>query len=461
MLPEKILLVDDDLKMKTIVAEVLRHEGFDILTAMNGAGARSVFQANEIDLVLLDLGLPDIDGIELLQQFLHLKPHVPVIIISGFATIDRAVQATKLGAFDFIEKPLDPKRVLVTMKNALERGRLERSQATLVEDMMARYGIVGVSDEMRKLCTSVSRIAKLDIPVLITGENGTGKELMAHMIHNFSGLSKLICINCAAIPHELIESELFGHYKGSFTGAISDKVGKFEAADGGTLFLDEIGDMSHGTQAKILRALEGKEITRVGGNASTKVNARVIAATNKNLPEEIRQGRFREDLYYRLRGVTIHIPPLRERRDDIPPLAEHFLERYCRERALVVKRLTPEATQLLQQQEWRGNVRELKHFVENLAIFTDTTAVDHLAVLSLLQSLAEGTRPVTPGIMDPNQTVPHSLHDSTLSFERAVITKALQECDGNITRAAEKLNIDRATLSKKIKRLGLRSNHAE
>ncbi len=455
MLPETILLVDDDAKMKTIVAEVLRHEGFTILTAMNGHDAANIFFQNHVDLVLLDIGLPDIDGLDLLKQFLQQKPQIPVIIISGFATIDRAVQATKLGAYDFIEKPLDPKRVLVTMKNALEKGKLERSQLMLVEDMMTRYGIVGVSDVMRKLCTSVARIARLEIPVLITGENGTGKELMARMIHNFSGLPTLVCINCAAIPQELIESELFGHHKGSFTGAVMEKTGKFEAADGGTLFLDEIGDMSHGTQAKILRALEGKEITKVGGTTSTTVNVRILAATNKNLPEEIRQSRFREDLYYRLRGVTLHIPSLRERRSDIPPLAEHFLSTFCRERGIPLKRLTGDALETLQQQEWRGNVRELKHCIENLAIFSDDETIDHLAVLTLLQSLSGTSAPLN------TQHTGSSLHHSTLSFEKALIQKVLTETEGNITRAAEKLRIDRATLSKKIKRLGIKSNNSE
>jgi DNA-binding NtrC family response regulator len=455
MLPETILLVDDDEKMKTIVADVLRHEGFSMLTAMNGQDAVSAFRENTVDIVLLDLGLPDVDGIELLRQFLVLKPHVPVIIISGFATIDRAVQATKLGAFDFMEKPLDPKRVLVTLKNALERGRLERGQQVLVEDMMERYGIVGVSEEMRRICISVSRIAKLDIPVLLTGENGTGKEIVAHMIHNFSGLPTLVCINCAAIPQELIESELFGHHKGSFTGAVTDHPGKFEAADGGTLFLDEIGDMSHGTQAKILRALEGKEITRIGGTTATKVNVRVIAATNKNLAEEIRQNRFREDLYYRLRGVTLHIPPLRERRDDIPPLAEHFLQDFCRERSLPTRRFTKDALDTIREQEWRGNVRELKHVVGNLAIFADDDVIDHLAVRTLLQSLSEGGVPVMA------EHSGSSLHQSTISFERTLIQKTLHETDGNITRAAERLRIDRATLSKKIKRLGLKAGHSE
>ncbi len=449
---ETILLVDDDVKMKTIVAEVLQHEGFAMLTALNGQDALQAFGQKEVDLVLLDVALPDIDGIELLRRFVQAKPYVPVIMISGVATIDRAVQATKLGAYDFLEKPLEPQRVLITMKNALERERLKKNQQELVADMMEHFGIVGVSEELRQLCAAVSRIARLDTPVLITGENGTGKELLASMIHKFSGRSPFVCVNCAAVPHELIESELFGHRKGSFTGAVNDRLGKFQAADGGTLFLDEIGDMSPHMQAKILRALEIKEITMIGGTTPVKVNVRVIAATNKNLPAEIKEHRFREDLYYRLRGVTLNIPPLRERRDDIRPLAEHFLTDFCQERNLPLKHLSENAIEVLRTQEWRGNVRELKHFIENLAIFANERTIDRLGVLMLLESttaITEAPAPAPAAHAEPLQL-------STQSFEKRLILKTLRETGGNITRAAEKLNIDRATLSKKIKRLGLK-----
>lgn len=447
---ETILLVDDDVKMKTIVAEVLEHEGYTMLTALNGQDAMNAFGGREVDLVLLDVALPDIDGIELLRRFVQNKPHVPVIMISGVATIDRAVQATKLGAYDFLEKPLEPQRVLITMKNALEKGKLKKSQQHLVAEMMEHFGIIGVSEELQQLCSTVSRIARLDTPVLITGENGTGKELLASMIHKFSGRSPFVCVNCAAVPHELIESELFGHRKGSFTGAVSERLGKFQAADGGTLFLDEIGDMSQHMQAKILRALEVKEITMIGGTVGAKVNVRVIAATNKNLPEEIKEHRFREDLYYRLRGVSLPIPPLRERRDDIRPLAEHFLTEFCQERNLPLKRLSESAIEVLRNQEWRGNVRELRHFIDNLAIFANDRTVDRLGVLMLLESCTEVSTAPGPA------SQPEPLQLSTQSFEKRLILKTLRETGGNITRAAEKLNIDRATLSKKIKRLGLK-----
>jgi len=450
-LPETVLLIDDDAKMQSIVAEVLQHEGFTILTASNGHDARQIFEKNSIDMVLCDIKLPDIDGIDLLQHLTRTKPSVPVVMITGFATIDRAVQATRLGAYDFLEKPLEPQRVLVTIKNALEKSRLERAQYTLVVDMMQRYGVVGVSDVLKKLCASASRIAKLDTPVLITGENGVGKELLATLIHRLSGRKTIVCLNCAAVPHELIESELFGHKKGSFTGATTDKVGKFQAADGGTLFLDEIGDMSLEMQAKILRALETREISPVGGNETMKVDVRFIAATNRDIPEEIRKGKFREDLYYRLRGVMLHIPPLRDRREDIAPLARHFLEQFCTGRQIAVKKFSDMALEKLQEQPWHGNVRELKHFVENLAIFSDDDTIDHLQVLTLLQSLSH-----SPNLRPQDFTVP-SLKFTTESYEKSLIISALKESHGNITRAAEKLRIDRATLSKKIKRYGLKA----
>lgn len=453
-MPETILLVDDDVTMKSIVAEVLQHEGFTILTAMNGHDALQAMENNTIELILLDIGLPDVDGIKLLEKFIHTKPAVPVVMISGIATIDRAVASTRLGAFDFLEKPLEPQRVLLTIKNALEKSRLEKSQQALVEDTMKRYGIVGVSDALRKLCVTASRIAKLDTPVLITGESGTGKELLAGLIHQLSGRKVLVDVNCAAIPHELIESELFGHKKGSFTGAVADKLGKFQAAHQGTLFLDEIGDMSLEMQAKVLRALETKQVTMVGGNETTTIDARFIAATNKNLQEEIRQGRFREDLYYRLRGTTLHIPPLRERKEDIKPLAQHFLAAYCSNHQIPAIYFTDNALKTLDDQEWRGNARELKHIVEDLAIFADDETIDHLQALTLLHSLsASGHQSPATYHLSPAAA---SFKDTTSSYEKTLILQALSETAGNISHAAEKLHIDRATLSKKIKRYGLK-----
>ena len=415
---------------------------------MNGTDAVRIFEEHTIDLALLDIKLPDIDGVELLKQFIHKKPRVPVIMISGFATIDKAVLSTKLGAYDFLEKPLEPQRVLLTIKNALEKVRLEKNQHALVAEMMARFHIVGVSDAMTKVCVSATRIAKMDTPVLITGENGTGKEVLASLIHQFSGRSPLACVNCAAVPRELIESELFGHRKGAFTGAFTDKSGKFQTAHGGTLLLDEIGDMCVEMQAKILRALETKEVTMIGSNEVEKVDVRVIAATNKNLLAEIEQKRFRDDLYFRLRGVHLHIQPLRERPEDIEPLVKYFISQFCEDRQIPVKHITDAAIATLQKEEWRGNVRELKHFIETLVIFSDEPVIDHLNVFSQLQMFTEQQYPALVGN--------DSIRQSTKSFEANLIKHALEETKGNITRAAARLHVDRATLSKKIKRFKLK-----
>ncbi|HUL44087.1 MAG TPA: sigma-54 dependent transcriptional regulator [Bacteroidota bacterium] len=451
-MPETILLVDDDVKMKNIVAEVLQHEGYAIITAANGEDAKRALAENHADAILCDIKLPDTDGVELLKKFVAMKPEVPVIMISGFATVDLAVSATKLGAYDFLEKPLEPRRVLVTIKNALEQSRARESERALVEDMMSRYGVVGVSESLRKLCATAVRIARHSTPVLVAGENGTGKEKIAEVIHRFSGRDPWIPVNCASIPHELIESELFGHKKGAFTGALSDKVGKFQAADHGTLFLDEIGDMNHDMQAKILRALETKEVCMVGENASAAVDVRFIAATNKNLPAEIEAGRFREDLYYRLRGMILYVPPLRERREDVAPLARHFLGEYS-DKQQCVRHFDNDALEILTAQDWRGNVRELKNVVEALAIFSDDETIDHLQVRTMLQSLSKASNQVPASHA---QKPSNSLKDETATYEANLILDALKECRGNITHAAEKLNIDRATLSKKIKRYGLK-----
>lgn len=449
-MPEKILLVDDDLKMKGIVADVLQHEGYDILTATNGQDALEMWVNNPIDLALLDIKLPDIDGTDVLRKMRELKPTIPVVMISGHATIDSAVRSTRLGAYDFLEKPLEPRRVLLTIRNALEKLNLERVQEALIEDMMSRYGIVGVSASLRTICSGASRIAKTDAPVLITGENGTGKELIAMLIHRLSGRGEFVCMNCAAVPQELIESEIFGHKKGSFTGALGNKMGKFQAADGGTLFLDEIGDMSYEMQAKILRALETREVCPVGEITTTKVDVRFITATNKDLPTMIREKMFREDLYYRLRGVMLHLLPLRNRREDIKPLARYYLARYCSDHDLPERQLTDGALTMLGEQPWYGNVRELKHFIENMVIFSEGTMIDHLHVLKCLHS----DNSQSDG--DNGTDRDTSLRDTTHTFEKNLILKTLQETEGNISHAAERLHIDRATLSKKIKRYGLK-----
>lgn len=454
---EKILIVDDDQKIKIIIAEILSNEGYELLCAETGQKANEIIGNERLDLIFLDVQLPDIDGISVLKNIMHLQPHMPVVMISGFATIARAVTAVKIGAYDFLEKPFDPQRLLITTKNALEKSHLEQDQKTFVDDMMTRFGIIGVSQELRKICSLVNRIAKVDTPVLITGENGVGKEVIAKAVHELSGRKTFVPVNCAAIPKDLVESELFGHTKGSFTGAVADREGKFQQADKGTLFLDEIGDMPLDTQAKVLRAIEIKEVTAVGSSVVRKLDVRVIAATNQQLPLKIQAGEFREDLFFRLKGVSIHIPPLRERREDIPVLAEHFLNNYIKGEK--IKRFSEQALEALKRYDWHGNVRELKYLVENLALFVDDEIIDHLHVLAALRAdkPPESSRAKHgwEGVPTPDLRSTTDLQNLR-RFELELIEKTLTETNGNITRAAEILKIDRTTLSKKIKRLGLK-----
>jgi len=452
-MPNAILLVDDDEKLLRSIAEVVHHYGYTLYTARNGNDARELFKKHSVGVVLLDINLPDVSGEELLQEFVRQKPMTSVVMISGFGTIERAVKCTKWGAYDFLEKPLEPQRVLTTVRNAMQKFHLEAAQQTLVEEMLKHYGIVGVSEVMKKIYSDASRIAKYDTPVLITGESGTGKECLAQLIHRLSGRASFVPFNCAAVPQELIESELFGHTKGAFTGATSDKQGKFQLADNGTLFLDEIGDMSLNMQSKILRALETKDVSKVGGNETERVNARCIAATNKNLSSEIRNGKFREDLLYRLRGITFHLPPLRERRDDIPHLARYFLSEWCKKNKTEHKRLSERTEHIVQEQDWRGNVRELKYVVETLAMYSDNETIDHIQTQSLLASLDE-PQFSSLDYRTYQQSLP--LHEALEHFEKNLIQQSLLETQGNISHAAEKLHIDRAHLSKKIKRFGLK-----
>jgi two-component system nitrogen regulation response regulator NtrX len=450
-LHDTVFIIDDDPSIVDILSMAMEDGEYNVVRAFAGNQALEMIERNEIDVVLLDIDLPEIDGIELLKIFVQKKPHIPVIMISGNATIERAVSTTKIGAYDFIEKPFDLDRVLILVRNALEKSHLEKNQAALVQDMMTQYKMVGVSNALQKICASASRIAKYNSPILLTGENGTGKERIAMLIHQLSGRKNFVAVNCAAVPHELFESELFGHKKGAFTGAVSDKYGKFQQAHRGTLFLDEIGDMNVEMQAKILRAIELKEVTMVGGNETTKIDVRFITATNKNLSEEIRKGMFREDLYYRLRGITLHIPPLRERREDIIPLAENLLQLACEEQRLGKKRFTDSALQILSQQEWKGNIRELKHVVETLCIFSDEQTIDHLQTQSLLYSLSESENKKQANVTTL------SLEKAVAEYEQRLIRVALQESSDNISRAAEKLQIDRTTLTKKIKRYDLKT----
>jgi len=366
----KILIIDDERAIRNTLKEILTYEKYQVDLAENAKQALEKVKINELDLILCDIKMPDTDGIELLPQLLELHPDTPVVMISGHGNIDTAVEAIKKGAYDFIEKPLDLNRLLITIRNALDRSNLVTETKKLRKKIDQRYTIVGKSPAITHILEMSDKVARTDARVLITGANGTGKELFARRLHDLSPRSSapFIEVNCAAIPSELIESELFGHEKGAFTSAIKQRKGKFEQAEGGTLFLDEIGDMSLSAQAKVLRALQENEISRVGGEKAIRVNVRVIAATNKDLQKEILVGNFREDLYHRLSVIVIRVPSLNERTEDIPLLAEYFIEMICEDYGMPRKSITPEALEELKGIRWTGNIREFRNVIERLII---------------------------------------------------------------------------------------------
>jgi len=372
----KILIVDDEMPIRRILREILEFEQYEVEEASDGLECIAKVQREKYDVVIMDIKMPKMDGIEALERLQILTPETPVIMVSGHGTIDTAVEAVKKGAFDFISKPPDLNRMLITVRNAMEKAELVTTTRVLQKQVKSGgkgVTMIGESAPIAEIKRLLEKVAPTDSRVLITGQNGTGKELVARWIHEKSNRANgpIVEVNCAAIPAELIESELFGHKKGSFTGAIADRPGKFEQADGGTLFLDEIGDMSLDAQAKVLRALQESRITRVGDNKEIKVDVRVIAATNKNLRDEIDHGRFREDLYHRLAVIVVRVPSLNERRDDIPLLIEHFNRRISDDYGHPPKNFTPEAIRALQEYNWTGNIRELANVVERLLILCD------------------------------------------------------------------------------------------
>jgi two-component system, NtrC family, nitrogen regulation response regulator NtrX len=366
----RILVIDDERAIRNTLKEVLEYENHEVDVAEDGPSGIELFESGSYDIVLCDIKMPKMDGIEVLLKLAGINADVPVVMISGHGNIDTAVDAIKKGAFDFLEKPVDLNRVLITIKNALERSTLVTQTKNLKKQVSRRYEIIGESEGILKVKEMIDRIAPTEARVLITGANGTGKELVAHQIHEKSNRSRgpFVEVNCAAIPSELIESELFGHEKGSFTSAIKQRIGKFEQANGGTIFLDEIGDMSLSAQAKVLRALQESKITRVGSDKDIQVNVRVIAATNKNIREEIDRNNFREDLYHRLSVILIHVPTLNERSSDIPLLASHFNSVICNEYGMSLKKISKDAISELQKINWTGNIREFRNVLERLII---------------------------------------------------------------------------------------------
>ena len=447
---DHILIVDDEKGILDALSAVLDDEGYTVSTAENGSEALKKIKDDTPSVILLDVWLPDIDGLEILREIRSAYPGVAVIVMSGHGTIETAVRATKLGAYDYIEKPLSMERVHLIVKHAIEQQRLELENVQLKGRIEKWYEIIGESPSMRSLKEQILVVGRSNSRVLITGENGTGKELIARSVHRASQRADkpFIAVNCAAIPETLIESELFGHEKGAFTGAVSVQRGKFEIADSGTLFLDEIGDMSLNTQAKVLRVLQEQEFQRVGGTRNIRVDVRLITATNKNLSDEIKKGAFREDLFYRINVIILNAPPLRERKEDIPLLAEHFLNEVIREQGLKDKRLTDQSIELMKGYDWPGNVRELRNLMERVAIMT---AGDRINPADLSIIAGDQQQNVSTLINAGSG----SLKDARAGFERYFILEKLRENKWNITKAAEDLKIERSNLHRKIKLLGI------
>ncbi len=374
----KLLIIDDEKSIRRTLREILEYEKYEVDEAADGMEGIALIQKNKYEVVLCDIKMPKMDGIEVLDKIMQISSDIPVVIISGHGNIETAVEAVKKGAFDFIAKPLDLNRLLVTIRNAMDKSTLVTETKVLKKKVNKTFDMIGASKPILLIQEMIERVAPTDARVLITGGNGSGKELVARWLHEKSNRANapMVEVNCAAIPSELIESELFGHEKGAFTSAISQRKGKFEQAEGGTIFLDEIGDMSFSAQAKVLRALQENKITRVGGEKEIKVNVRIVAATNKDLRKEIAAGNFREDLYHRLSVILIHVPSLNERKEDIPLLAEHFLKTICEEHGMPTKTFTKEAIKELQKINWTGNIREFRNVVERLIILCDKTITE-------------------------------------------------------------------------------------
>lgn len=454
----KILIIDDERAIRSTLREILEYEDYVVEDVDNGVDGLELIEKNDYDLVLCDIKMNKMDGMEVLSEGLAIKPDLPFIMISGHGTVETAVEASKKGAFDFISKPPDLNRLLITVRNALDRGNLVTEARVLKRKVAKVRPILGNSQPIAKIKETIERVAPTDARVLITGANGSGKELVARWLHEKSNRASapLIEVNCAAIPSELIESELFGHEKGSFTSAVKQRIGKFESAHGGTLFLDEIGDMSHSAQAKVLRALQENKITRVGGEKEIDVDVRVVAATNKDLLKEIEVGNFRMDLYHRLSVILIHVPPLSERKDDIGLLTQNFIEEICNDYGMQPKKISEGAIEALKALPWTGNIRELRNMVERLIILSDKMITDN-DVKAFANPSAAG--PATNGTSAAAQTD----FDQFANFqeykdyaEREYIKFKLEKNNWNVSKTADDIDIQRSHLYSKIEKFGLK-----
>jgi two-component system nitrogen regulation response regulator NtrX len=443
-----VLVVDDEEGIRRTLRGILEDEGYRVLLAENGEVVQNILEDNPPDLVLLDIWMPGKDGMAILQDIKQVWPTLPVVMISGHGSIELAVRATKLGAYDFIEKPLSLDKVILTIENAMRFSRLEEENRRLRQKAYPKDEITGKSRVILQLREQIMIIAPTSSWVFIRGENGTGKEVVARAIYRQSTRvqAPFVEVNCAAIPEELIESELFGHEKGAFTGATEMRQGKFDMADSGTLFLDEIGDMSLSTQAKILRILQEQKFQRVGGTKTFQVDVRVIAASNKDLEKEIHEGRFREDLYHRINVIPVEVPPLRERREDIPLLVEEFVEEFSTRHGLPRKEFDAGVFEALKNYDWPGNVRELKNMVERLLILSRASRI----------RLDDLPQPIRPPGAQPRSETSQNLKRAREAFERAFIEERLRDLGGNISKTAEAIGLERSHLHKKIRELGIR-----
>ncbi|PAW93977.1 Fis family transcriptional regulator [Mucilaginibacter sp. MD40] len=458
----KILIIDDERAIRSTLREILEYEDYTVEDIDNGIDGLEMIRKNDYDLVLCDIKMNRMDGMEVLTEGLTIKPDLPFIMISGHGTVETAVEASKKGAFDFISKPPDLNRLLITVRNALDRGSLVVETKTLKRRVSKVRPILGESQAILRIKETIDRVGPTDARVLVTGANGSGKELVARWLHEKSNRSNgpIIEVNCAAIPSELIESELFGHEKGSFTSAIKQRIGKFESASGGTLFLDEIGDMSQSAQAKVLRALQESKITRVGGEKEIDVDVRVVAATNKDLLKEIEAGNFRMDLYHRLSVILIHVPPLVERKDDIPLLTQSFLEEICSEYGMPTKKISEAALEEMKRLPWTGNIRELRNMVERLIILSDKTITD-----ADVKAFANPSAPVVATAGEAATAAPQTDYDSFTNFqeykdyaEREYIKFKLEKNNWNVSKTADDIDIQRSHLYSKIEKFGLKRN---
>ncbi|MES2829310.1 MAG: sigma-54 dependent transcriptional regulator [Bacteroidota bacterium] len=462
----KLLIIDDERAIRSTLREILEYENYEVEDIDNGVEGLELIKKKKFDLVLCDIKMNRMDGLEVLEQALAFSPDLPFIMISGHGTVETAIEASKKGAFDFISKPPDLNRLLITVRNALDRGNLVTETKVLKRRVSKTRDILGTSENINKIKETIERVAPTEARVLITGANGSGKELVARWLHEKSNRadSPLIEVNCAAIPSELIESELFGHEKGSFTSAVKQRIGKFELANGGTLFLDEIGDMSLSAQAKVLRALQEHKISRVGGEKELDVNVRVLAATNKDLMKEIEAGNFRMDLYHRLNVINIHVPHLRERIEDIPEIAQNFLEDICRDYGMPVKKISEGGMTALQSLPWTGNVRELHNMIERLIILSDKVITEHDVI-----AFANPTGGTNIGAATSNDgassvaIVPGLDYDRFSNFqdykdhaEREYIKFKLEKNNWNVSKTADDIDIQRSHLYSKIEKFGLK-----